>query len=121
MGAASYRDLTVWQKAMDLSVEVSRLSASFPRDERFRLTAQVTRAVASVPANIAEGNARGTRKDYAHFISIARGSLAEAETFILLAVRLGYVEPIHAAPVLALATEVGKMLNSLRSRLANPT
>jgi len=119
MAAASFRDLTVWQKAMDLSVEVYRLSASFPRDERFRLTSQVTRAVTSVPANIAEGNARGTRKDYAQFVSIARGSLAEAETFLLLAVRLGYVAENQAAPVLALATEVGKMLNSLRSRLAD--
>jgi four helix bundle protein len=72
-----------------------------------------------VPANIAEGNARGTRKDYAHFISVARGSLAETETLILLAVRLGYVDESRAAPVLALATEVGKMLNSLRTRLAD--
>jgi four helix bundle protein len=104
---------------MDLSVEVYRLSASFPRDERFRLTSQITRAVTSVPANIAEGNARGTRKDYAQFVSIARGSLAETETFLLLALRLGYVAESRAAPALALATEVGKMLNSLRSRLAD--
>jgi len=119
VAAVSYRDLTVWQKAMDLSVEVYRLSASFPRDERFRLTSQVTRAAASVPANVAEGNARGTRKDYAHFVSIARGSLAETETFILLAVRLGYIDNAQAAPVLALANEVGRMLNVLRSRLTD--
>ncbi len=117
--AASYRDLTVWQKAMDLSVEVYRVSALFPRDERFRLTSQITRAATSVPANIAEGNARGTRKEYAQFVSIARGSLAETETFLLLALRLGYVTEDSTAPVLALATEVGKMLNTLRSRLAD--
>jgi len=106
---------------MDLSVEVYRLSASFPRDEKFRLTAQVTRAVTSVPANIAEGNARGTRKDYAHYISVARGSLAETETFLLLAIRLGYLTSSQTAPVLALATEIGKMLTSLRARLLDTT
>ena len=104
---------------MDLSVEVYRLSASFPRDERFGLTAQVRRAATSVPANVAEGNARGTRKDYAHFVSIARVSLAETETFILLAVRLGYVNDGRVAPALELANEVGRMLNALRSRLTD--
>jgi four helix bundle protein len=117
MAAVSFRDLTVWQKAMDLSVEVYRLSASFPADERFRLTAQVTRAAVSVPANIAEGNARGTRKDYAHFVAIARGSLAETETFLLLAIRLRFLDEARAARAFALASEVGRMLNALRSRL----
>jgi four helix bundle protein len=119
MPAVSFRELTVWRKAMDLSVEVYRLSASFPADERFRLTSQVMRAVVSVPANIAEGNARGTRKDYAHFVSIARGSLAETETFLLLAIRLRFVTESQADPALTLASEVGRMLNSLRSRLAD--
>jgi four helix bundle protein len=109
----------VWQKAMDLAVEVYRLSASFPADERFRLTAQVTRAAVSVPANIAEGNSRATKKDYAHFVSIARGSLAETETFLLLALRLRYLDEAQAAPAFALASEVGRMLTSLRSRLSD--
>ena len=93
----------------------------FPRGEKFRLTAQVTRAVTSVAANIAEGNARGTRKDYAHFVSVARGSLAETGTFLLLAIRLGYVDSSQTAPVLTLVTEIGKMLTSLRSRLLDTT
>jgi four helix bundle protein len=99
VGAASFRELTVWQKAMDLAVEVYRLSASFPADERFRLTAQVTRAAVSVPANIAEGNSRATKKDYAHFVSIARGSLAETETFRLLALRLRYLDEARPLPL----------------------
>jgi len=119
VAAASYRDLIVWQKAMDLCVEVYRLSASFPRDERFGLTSQIRRSAYSVPANIAEGNARGTRRDYAHFDSVARGSLAGTETFLLLAVRLGFASRPRIAPVLALATEIGKMLNALRTRLSD--
>lgn len=115
--AASHRDLTVWQKAMDLAVQVYRLTAHFPRDETYRLTAQLTRAAASIPANIAEGNARSSRRDYANFLAIAKGSLNETETFLLLALRLGYLREPELAPTLALITEVGKMLTSLRARL----
>lgn len=78
----SHRDLIVWQKAMDLVVEVYRLSQAFPKTETYRLVAQVTRAAASVPANIAEGNARGSGREYAHFLGIAKGSLMETETFL---------------------------------------
>jgi four helix bundle protein len=114
---SSHRDLEVWQMAMDLAVEVYRLSARFPADERYRLTAQITRAAASVPANIAEGNARSTRRDYANYLSVAKGSLMETETFLILAVRLSYIDQSAAAPVLTLITRVSKMLTSLRSRL----
>ncbi len=74
---SSHRDLVVWQKAMDLVVDVYKLADHFPRPELCRLTSQITRAAASVPANIAEGNARATTKEYAHFLSIAKGSLME--------------------------------------------
>ena len=113
----SHRDLVVWQKAMDLAVEVYRLSQRFPREEIYRLTSQITRAVASVPGNIAEGHARSTARDYANFLSIAKGSLMETETYVMLSVRLGYITPETAAPALQLITEVSKMLTSLRSRL----
>lgn len=116
-GISSHRELQVWQMAMDLVVEVYRISARFPADERYRLTAQLTRAVASVPANIAEGNARSTRRDYANFLSVAKGSLMETETFLILAVRLGYIAEASAAPALELITRVSKMLTALRSRL----
>jgi len=73
---------------MRLATEAYRLTKALPRSEEYRLTSQLLRAAASVPANIAEGHARGTRKDYAHFISIARGSLAETETVLLLLVEV---------------------------------
>jgi four helix bundle protein len=77
----SYRDLEVWQKGMDFAAEIYRLAKILPRAEQYRLTSQILRAAASVPANIAEGYMRGSRKEYAQFISISRGSLAEAEHF----------------------------------------
>lgn len=86
----SHRDLAVWQKGMDLVEAVYSMTSIFPIDERYRLVHQSTRAAVSVPANIAEGHARGTRRDYAHFISIARGSLMELETYVMIAGRLRY-------------------------------
>jgi four helix bundle protein len=117
MGVQSHRELVVWQKAMDLAVAVYRLASGFPRAEAFRLTDQITRAAASVPANIAEGSARGSPRDYAHFLAIAKGSLNEVDTFVVLARRLGYVTDEDTQPVLELATEVSKMLVALRARL----
>ena len=112
-----HRDLVVWQKSMDLAVQVYRLAGRFPKSEMYRLTSQVTRAAASVPANIAEGNARGSRRDYANFLAIAKGSLNETETFLILALRLGYLCEQELAPTLFLITEIGKMLTALRARL----
>ena len=114
----SHRDLVAWRKAMDLAVDVYRLSRRFPRDEVYRLTSQLTRAVASVPANIAEGHARSSPRQYAYFVSVAKGSLMETETFITLAVRLGYITAADASPALELITEISKMLTRLHSRLA---
>ncbi|MFN4978827.1 MAG: four helix bundle protein [Pseudanabaena sp.] len=113
----SHRDLIVWQKSMDLVVQVYRLSDRFPKVEMYRMTSQITRAVVSVPANIAEGNARGTRKDYANFLAIAKGSLMETETFLMLAVRLDYLTPQEVNPTLNLIVEISKMLTALRKRL----
>ena len=113
----SHRDLIVWQRAMDLAVAVHQLSGQFPKTEAYGLTQQLTRAAASIPANIAEGSARSSRKDYANFLAIAKGSLMEAETFLMLAVRLGYVRDADASPVFGLVTEISKMLTSLRSKL----
>lgn len=113
----SHKDLVVWQKAMDLAEQVYAISAAFPREERYGMVDQLTRAAVSVPANIAEGHARGTRKDYAHFISIAQGSLAETETYLLLAARLKYIAPAALEGALGLLSEVSKMLAALRSCL----
>ena len=113
----SHRDLIVWQKAMDLVVEVYRVSGMFPTSERWRLVDQISRAVVSVPGNIAEGQGRGTAKDFAQFLAIARGSLNETETYLLLAVRLGYLTTEKIAPALSLLTEVSKILGSLRAKV----
>jgi len=113
----SHRDLVVWQKAMDLTVEVYRLAAKFPGKETYGLASQITRAAASVPANIAEGRGPASRKDFANFLAIAKGSLMETETFIELAVRLGYLRSPEAERPLALVTEISKMLTKLRGRL----
>ena len=84
--------LEVWRDAMDFVEIVYRFSASFPPDERYGLTAQLRRAAVSIPSNIAEGAARRSRREYMKFLSIARGSLSEADTQIKIATRLGFAE-----------------------------
>ncbi len=116
----SFRDLTVWQRAMELAREVYMISEGIPKQEQFRLTSQLLKAATSVPANIAEGHARGTRKDYAHFVTIARGSLAETETLLELATQVGLVKPEAIARAQQLAIEVGRMPNALLGKLRLP-
>ena len=105
---------------MDLALEVYALARVLPKEEQHRLTAQLIKAAISVPANIAEGYKRGTRKDYANFISIARGSCAEVETFLLLAEGAGLAHPDRLSRALVLADEVSRMLTRLRVRLMQP-
>ena len=102
---------------MELAAEAYRISKRFPREEEYRLTSQLLRASTSVAANIAEGHGRGTRKDYARFIRISRGSLCETETFVMLAVKVGLMDSAQAKDALKLAAEIGRMLNSLLTRL----
>lgn len=113
----SHRDLLVWQKAMDFAVAIYRLSAGFPANEIYRLVTQITRSATSVPANIAEGKARATQRDYSHFLAIAKGSLMETETYVMLSSRLGYASQAETRPILDLITEISKMLTVLRSKL----
>ncbi|MDI1335082.1 MAG: four helix bundle protein [Lacunisphaera sp.] len=87
-----YTKIDAWRLADDLTVAVYEATKGFPRDELYGLTSQLRRASSSVPANIAEGSARGTRKDCLHFLHIARGSLSEAQYFIHLSSRLGYLQ-----------------------------
>jgi four helix bundle protein len=117
----SYRDLDVWRSGMDLATECYRLARLMPKTEEFRVTSQLLRAAASVPANVAEGWMRASRKDYAHFISIARGSLAEVETFLLLSVRTGLLAMQETEAAMAIADKLGRQLNVLRSRLSKPS
>ena len=107
----------VWNKAMDLAVIVYELVGSFPATERYGITSQLTRAVVSVPANIAEGHARAGAREFAQFVSVAKGSLMEVEMYVMIAVRLGYVTQQAADTALSLITEISKMLTALRKRL----
>jgi len=113
----SRRDLIVWQGAMDLAGIAYELAARFPSKETYRLRSQITRAAASLPANIAEGNARGTKRDYANFLSVAKCSLMETETFLTLAVRLKVHYSRRSLNSLCFGNGVSKMLTSLRSKL----
>lgn len=113
----SHRDLIVWQKVMDLRVEVYGLTKKFPQTETYRLVDQVTRAAASVPANIAEGYARDSPNDYARFLAIAKGSLMEVETFLQLAARLSYLVPGEAQSVFDLIDEISRMVTRFRKKV----
>ena len=117
MTVQNYKELIVWQKAMDLVVEVYRLTKAFPKEELYGLTSQVRRAVVSIPSNIAEGQGRKGTKEFLNFLSIARGSLMEVETQILLAERLSYLAPTESTKALSLMEEVSRMLSGLRASL----
>lgn len=113
----SYRDLKVWQKAMDLVLEVYKLSQKLPRSERFGLIQQMRNAANAIPQNIAEGYGRRGRGDYLRFLGIAYGSLLELETEVITSGRLNFVSREEARPMWDLAQEVGKMLAALRAAL----
>lgn len=117
MPAQSYRDLEVWKKAMILARAIYAACDQMPKREEYRLTSQMIRAAISIPANIAEGHARSTRRNYAHFISISRGSTAELETLILLARDTQLLPEELTGSLLASAEEVGRMLTRLHERL----
>ena len=110
-----YRDLIVWQKAMELVTSVYEATSAFPRHELYGLTGQIRRAAVSVPSNLAEGHGRASRREFHQFISQARGSLMEVETQLEIARNLGYLSSADAAEVLAKASRVGRMLNGLRA------
>jgi four helix bundle protein len=115
----SYRDLLVWQKAMDLVADSYGLAASLPKAETYGLMSQLQRAAVSVPANIAEGHGRDHLGDYLHHLSVANGSLMELETHLLLASRLSYVSSSKVETLLEKTGEVSRMLAGLRKSLKN--
>ena len=117
MEVRSYRDLVVWQKAMDMTCLAYRVTADLPVDERFGLISQARRAAVSVPANLAEGHRRSSTKDFLRFVSIAAGSLAELETLIELATRLYSIRSTSLEELVSSADEVGRMIRGLQQRL----
>lgn len=118
-GIKSYKDLIIWQKSIDLAVEVYRLSSKFPKEEIYSMTSQIRRAVTSISLNIAEGYGRNTTKNYIDSLYIAQGSLQEVESAILLSLRLNFVKEEDCEKVNSLMLEEFKMFNALINSLEN--
>ncbi len=121
MASKSYKDLEVWQKAMDLVIECYQCTQTYPKSEVYGLSNQLQRAAVSVPANIAEGQGRQYDTEFIQFLYIASGSLTELETHIQIALRLGYISSDHADKLLSKAGEVGRLLNGLLRFLRSKT
>jgi four helix bundle protein len=117
MAVSSYRDLDVWKKGVQLAKAVYHLTAALPKHETFGISSQLQRAAVSIPANIAEGHARSSTKDFLRFLAIARGSLAELETLLTLAVELEYCHSHEAGEIMRRCDEVSRMLSGLRNSL----
>ena len=117
MEKSSYRGLIVWQKSMDLTAIIYRLVKKLPKEELYGLSDQMRRAVVSIATNIAEGHDRKTDKEFAHFLTIARGSKAELETLLLICVKVGYFAEADISEAMSLSAEIGRMLTSLINKL----
>lgn len=112
-----YHELKVWQRAIELAPEVYRLLRRFPKEEVYALASQIRRAAVSVPANIAEGQARRYTREYLHHLMIAQGSLAELDTLWIIASKLEYISSNEVEPIQAEICEIRKMLNGLAKGL----
>jgi four helix bundle protein len=117
----SYRDLIVWQKAMDLTVLIYTYTEAFPKNEVYGLKSQMRRCAVSIPSNIAEGKMRGSRKDFRQFLIIAYASGAELETQLEVSLRLRYGEKDVIGRINGLLSEVMKMLNKFIGSLSAKT
>jgi four helix bundle protein len=113
----SYRDLIVWQKAMELARQAYALTAGLPKNEAYGLLSQIRRAAVSVPSNIAEGQGRLTDLQFRHFLGNARGSLYELRTQVELASDLGYLKRNLVDSLMGLSDEVARLLNGLIASL----
>ena len=113
MALQNYRQLIVWQKAMELAEKVYRATAGYPKEELYGLASHTRKSAVSVPSNIAEGQGRKSPSEFSRFLKIAHGSLLETETQILLAGRLDYLGGQATSELLDLATEVGRLIHGL--------
>jgi four helix bundle protein len=113
----SYRDLVVWQRSIQMSVAIYRLTASFPKEEMYGLCSQLRRAGVSVASNIAEGYARNSTGEYKQFLGMARGSNSEVQTQLVIARELGLGSPHSLDNAEGLSNEVGKMMAAILRNL----
>jgi four helix bundle protein len=114
---ATYKDLIVWQKGMDLATAVYQLTENFPKEEMYGLTSQMRRCAVSIPSNIAEGKLRGSDKEFGRFLSIAFGSAGELETQVLIAKRMTKTAALDYATVDVLLDEVMRILNQFTQNI----
>ena len=113
----NFKELNVWQKGIELVAIVYKITASFPEEEKYGLSAQMRRAAVSIPSNIAEGHLRKTAEDFKQFLSIARGSCAELETQIIIAHKLGFIQGDNFSNLSTKIEELSKMLSSFYSKI----
>ena len=118
MEIKSYRDLIVWQKAMEFVTAVYEITKDFPKEEQYGLTAQIRRSAVSVPSNIAEGYGRNSTQDYIRFLQIACGSLYELQTQLEISVNLKYMARENSESIFTLLNEIERMLNSMIKKLS---
>ncbi|MBQ9820619.1 MAG: four helix bundle protein [Muribaculaceae bacterium] len=117
MKSSDFRELKVWQKAMDLTVEIYSIVKLLPHEETFVLSDQMRRAAISIPSNIAEGQGRDSMKEFIRFLSVARGSLRELSTQLEICERVNYLEQLRTVKAKYLIGEIDKMLNALSNSL----
>jgi len=113
----TYRDLKVWQRAMDLVETVYRLTSKFPKSEVYGLSSQLQRAAVSIPANLAEGHDRDSTREYLHHIAYSVGSLAELETLVIISSRLGHISAEEIGPLSIDCQVIGRLLRGLQRSL----
>ena len=112
-----HHSLDAWKKSIDFVVDVYKMTDSFPKEEKFGLSSQIRRPAVSIPANIAEGAARKSDKEFLQFLSIAQGSTSEVETEILIAYRLGYLEKQDHETLYRSLNDIGQMITGLSKHL----
>jgi four helix bundle protein len=115
--AKSFRDLKVWNMSMDLTILIYGITSDFPKHEIYGLSSQMRRAATSIASNLAEGSARGTKRDFRQFVLIARGSNCELQTQRMIAARLGYAKSEKIDEAEALCHEIARMLSGLSTFL----
>lgn len=115
----TFRDLKVWQKAHSLVLEIYKLTRDFPNEEKYGLTAQIRRSVASIATNIVEGHRRNGKKDFLHFLNLSDGSLEETKYHLMLSKDLGYISEEKFDNISSMADEVGRMLFGFRRSLSS--
>ena len=113
----NFKQLKVWQKAVELTTEIYHETNSFPAQEKYGIISQITRSVVSIPSNIAEGSARATVKDFNHFLGIALGSSFETETLLIISNNLGFLNKISFEKLTTELMEIQKMLRGLQKSL----